>query len=111
TTALVGPSGSGKSTTIELLQRCYDQLKGSIFLDEYNIKVLNIQSLRSLIDRVQQKLILFNLSIRDDTAYDDNNREVTQDDIENVARMANIHKLIISLPIFSIKYVIIHYVV
>ncbi|CAF0743436.1 unnamed protein product [Adineta steineri] len=97
TTAFVGPSGSGKSTTIGLLQRFYDLLKGSILLDEYNTKFLNIQSLRSLTDRVQQELILFNLSIPDNTAYGDNSREVTRDDIENAARMANIHQLIISL--------------
>jgi hypothetical protein len=47
---------------------------------------------------VQQEPVLFNLSIRDNIAYGDNSRQVTQDEIENVARMANIHELIISLP-------------
>jgi ABC-type multidrug transport system fused ATPase/permease subunit len=47
---------------------------------------------------VQQEPVLFNLSIRDNIAYGDNSREVTQDEIERAARMANIHELIISLP-------------
>ncbi|CAF0756890.1 unnamed protein product [Adineta steineri] len=98
TTALVGPSGSGKSTTVGLLQRFYDPLKGKVLLDGHDIKVLNIRWLRSLIGLVQQEPVLFNLSIHDNIAYGDNSREVTQDEIENAARRANIHELIISLP-------------
>ena len=47
---------------------------------------------------VQQEPVLFNLSIRDNIAYGDNSREVTQEEIEKAARMANIHELIIALP-------------
>ncbi len=98
TTAFVGPSGSGKSTTIGLLQRFYDPLKGRVLLDGHDIKVLNIRWLRSLMGLVQQEPVLFNLSIRDNIAYGDNSRQVTQEEIEAAARMANIHELITSLP-------------
>jgi ATP-binding cassette subfamily B (MDR/TAP) protein 1 len=98
TTALVGPSGSGKSTTIALLQRFYDPLKGKVLLDGHDIKAFNIQWLRSIMGLVQQEPVLFNLSIRDNIAYGDNSRDVTQIDIETAARKANIHELIISLP-------------
>ena len=47
---------------------------------------------------VQQEPVLFNISIRDNIAYGNNSREITQDEIENAARTANIHDLIISLP-------------
>ena len=94
----MGPSGSGKSTLIALLQRFYDPLKGKILLDGHDIKVLHIEWLRSLMGLVQQEPVLFNLSIRDNIAYGDNSRQVTQDEIEKVARMAHIHELIISLP-------------
>jgi ATP-binding cassette subfamily B (MDR/TAP) protein 1 len=47
---------------------------------------------------VQQEPVLFNLSILDNIAYGDNSRQVTQNEIEAAARMANIHELIISLP-------------
>ena len=98
TTALVGPSGSGKSTTIALLQRFYDPIEGKLLLDGHDIRVLNLRWLRSLIGLVQQEPVLFNLSIRENIAYGDNSREVTQVEIEKAARMANIHGLIVSLP-------------
>jgi len=73
-------------------------LKGKILLDGHDIKVLNLKWLRSLMGLVQQEPVLFNLSIRDNIAYGDNSRQVTQEEIEVAARMANIHELIISLP-------------
>ena len=103
TTALVGPSGDGKSTTIALLQRFYDPSKGGIFLDGYDIRILNLRWLRSLMGFVQQEPVLFNLSIRDNIAYGDHSRQITQDQIETAAQMANIHQFIISLPkVYSI---------
>ncbi|CAF3793980.1 unnamed protein product [Rotaria sordida] len=97
-TALVGPSGSGKSTVIVLLERFYEPSKGNILLDGHDIRLLNIRWLRSIIGFVQQEPVLFNISIYDNIAYGDNSREVTQDEIETAARMANIHEFICSLP-------------
>jgi ABC-type multidrug transport system fused ATPase/permease subunit len=98
TTAMVGPSGSGKSTTVALIQRFYDPLKGTVLLDGHDIKTLNIQWLRSLLGLVQQEPVLFNLSVRDNIAYGDNTREITDAEIEAAARKANIHDTITSLP-------------
>lgn len=98
TTALVGSSGSGKSTVIGLLERFYEPTKGRILLDGYEIGRLNLRWLRSLLGLVEQEPVLFNLSIRDNTAYGITDREVTQEDIENAAQMADIHNIIISLP-------------
>jgi ABC-type multidrug transport system fused ATPase/permease subunit len=46
TVALVGSSGCGKSTTVQLIQRFYDPLEGSVTLDGIDIKELNIKWLR-----------------------------------------------------------------
>ncbi|CAF1305591.1 unnamed protein product [Adineta ricciae] len=98
TTALVGPSGSGKSTTVALILRFYDPLTGQVLLDGHDVKTLNIQWLRSLIGLVQQEPVLFNLSIRENIAYGNNDKSVTQEEIEAAATKANIHSLITSLP-------------
>jgi ABC-type multidrug transport system fused ATPase/permease subunit len=47
---------------------------------------------------VQQEPTLFNLPIRDNIAYGDDTNQITQDQIEAAAQMANIHQFIISLP-------------
>jgi len=69
-----------------------------LLLDGHDIKVLNLKWLRSIMSLVQQEPALFNLSIRDNIAYGDNSRVMKQNQIEDAARMANIHELIISLP-------------
>lgn len=106
-TALVGLSGSGKSTTIALLERFYDPSKGRILLDGHDMKSLNLRWLRSLMGFVQQEPILFNLSIRENIAYGDNSQKITQEKIENAARIANIHQFIISLPKVHWLYILI----
>jgi ABC-type multidrug transport system fused ATPase/permease subunit len=47
--AIVGSSGSGKSTIISLLLRHYDPDNGGLFLDNINLKDLNVRWLRSKI--------------------------------------------------------------
>ncbi|CAF2086942.1 unnamed protein product [Rotaria magnacalcarata] len=98
TTAICGPSGSGKSTCVALLLRFYDPYQGSILLDGHDIRELSLPWLRSQLGFVQQEPVLFNLSIHDNIAYGDNTREVSQHEIEEAARKANIHSTIISLP-------------
>lgn len=46
TVALVGASGCGKSTVIQLVQRFYDPLSGSIMLNGKDLRQLNLSALR-----------------------------------------------------------------
>ncbi|MCP9262070.1 Multidrug resistance protein pgp-3 [Dirofilaria immitis] len=94
--ALVGSSGCGKSTVIKLLERFYDVTKGVLFIDGRDIKCYNIRYLRSHIALVDQEPTLFNLSIRDNIAYGLDN--MSQDQIEAAAKLANIHDFIVALP-------------
>ncbi|CAF0800398.1 unnamed protein product [Adineta ricciae] len=98
TTALCGPSGSGKSTCVALLLRFYDPSEGTVLLDGHDIRTLSLPWLRSQIGFVQQEPVLFNLSIRDNIAYGDNTRFVSQQEIEEAAKKANIHDTIVALP-------------
>uniref|UniRef100_A0A674I3Y5 ATP-binding cassette sub-family B member 5 n=1 Tax=Terrapene triunguis TaxID=2587831 RepID=A0A674I3Y5_9SAUR len=97
TVAFVGSSGCGKSTSVQLLQRFYDPLTGQLF-DGINAKHLNIQWLRSQIGIVSQEPVLFDCSITENIAYGDNSRNVPLDEIQEVAKAANIHSFIEELP-------------
>ena len=64
TTALVGASGSGKSTVIQLVERFYDPIAGSVNLDGRDIRSLNLKWLRQQIGLVSQEPVLFATTVR-----------------------------------------------
>ncbi len=65
----VGVSGSGKSTIVNLMRRYYEATKGDILIDGINIKELDLRWLRSQIGNVEQKIDLFDRSIRDNILF------------------------------------------
>nr|XP_042899922.1 uncharacterized protein LOC107456703 [Parasteatoda tepidariorum] len=98
TLALVGTSGCGKSTLISLLERFYDPETGKVLVDDFDIKTINLKYLRSQMSLVSQEPTLFNCSIRDNIVYGIEDK-VSQVEIENAARIANVHEFIIGLPL------------
>nr|XP_028606429.1 ATP-binding cassette sub-family B member 5 isoform X2 [Podarcis muralis] len=98
TLALVGSSGCGKSTSIQLLERFYDPGSGQVLADGVDTKSLHIQWLRSRLGLVQQEPILFDCSITENIQYGDNSRVVSQEEVEEAAKAANIHNFIENLP-------------
>ncbi|XP_004862484.1 multidrug resistance protein 1 isoform X1 [Heterocephalus glaber] len=98
TLALVGSSGCGKSTAVQLLERFYDPLAGTVLVDGTEIQQLNVQWLRAQLGIVSQEPILFDCSIGGNIAYGDNSRTVSQEEIVKAAKEANIHQFIESLP-------------
>uniref|UniRef100_A0A1A9V7P2 ABC-type xenobiotic transporter n=1 Tax=Glossina austeni TaxID=7395 RepID=A0A1A9V7P2_GLOAU len=97
--ALVGQSGCGKSTCIQLLQRFYDVDAGSITIDDKDLRSLSLQNIRRQMGIVSQEPILFDRTISENIAYGDNNRLVSQAEIIEAAKKANIHDFIVSLPL------------
>jgi len=94
--AVVGPSGSGKSTLARLLFRFYDVGSGSIRVDGQDIREVTQESLRAAIGVVPQDTVLFNDTIRYNLHYA--RLDASDAEIEDAARMANIHDFIESLP-------------
>jgi ATP-binding cassette subfamily B (MDR/TAP) protein 1 len=95
--ALVGESGSGKSTIIALLERFYDPDSGRISLDGVEIKSLKVSWLRDQMGLVGQEPLLFNDTIRANITYGKNG-DVTEEEVMAVAKAANAHEFISSLP-------------
>jgi ATP-binding cassette subfamily B (MDR/TAP) protein 1 len=68
-TAVVGASGSGKSTIIQLLERFYDPVEGTISLDGNDIKSLNLRYLRGSMSLVSQEPVLFATTIYENVCH------------------------------------------
>lgn len=88
TIALVGNSGGGKSTVVSLLPRFYDVTSGAIEFDGVNIKDFELNNLRSKISFVFQDNFLFSGTIKDNILM--GNEHATEDQIEEVVRMAHL---------------------
>jgi ATP-binding cassette subfamily B protein len=101
TVAVVGHSGSGKSTLARLLYRFYDVDRGAITVTDdagtaRDIRDYTQASVRGAIGIVPQDTVLFNDTIYYNILY--GRPDATRDEVEQVARAAHIHDLIVSLP-------------
>ncbi|MHA0855354.1 ABC transporter ATP-binding protein [Paenibacillus sp. CMAA1364] len=96
TIALVGHTGSGKSTIINLLSRFYDITSGKITIDGYDIRDVQVESLRSQIGIVLQDTFIFSGTIRDNIKF--GRLDANDEDIEAAAKAVNAHEFITNLP-------------
>ena len=95
--ALLGSTGSGKTSIINLLLRYYDRTAGRITLDGVDLQEYPREFLRRCIGIVEQEPFLFSRSIRDNIAYGALH-PVSQEQIEDAARAAAIHEIILTFP-------------
>jgi ATP-binding cassette, subfamily B, bacterial len=95
--ALLGSTGSGKTSLVNLLPRFYEYTRGSIKLDGIELSKYSRQFLRSHIGIVEQEPFLFSRTIRENITYGVG-RETSQQEIEDAARAAAIHDVILSFP-------------
>ena len=94
--ALIGPSGCGKSTLLRLIMRYWDVDSGNIKIDKVDIKNYSLQNLRSNIAFFSQNTYMFNTTIKENIRIGKYN--ASEDEIILVAKQANIHNFILSLP-------------
>jgi len=97
TVALVGRSGSGKSTLVGLLPRFYDPIEGAILMDGHDIREYGLHDLREQIGMVNQDVLLFNDSIRNNIAYG-TLAQRSEADIVAAAEAAYAMEFILQLP-------------
>ncbi|MBT8125405.1 MAG: ABC transporter ATP-binding protein/permease [Gammaproteobacteria bacterium] len=94
--AVVGPSGAGKSTIARLLFRFYDVSEGAVRIDGQDVRECTQQSLHENIAVVPQDTVLFNESIYFNIQYA--KPGASKEEIEQAAKLANIHDFIEQLP-------------
>tara|TARA_Y100000817_G_scaffold76643_1_gene58992 strand:- start:159 stop:893 length:735 start_codon:yes stop_codon:yes gene_type:complete len=94
--SITGEAGSGKSTLVQLLLRFYDPINGAIYIDGKNIKEIDLGILRKNIGYVHQDVFIFNETFKNNISY--GNPNASMDKIIEVAKIAQIHGYIDSLP-------------
>ena len=116
---ILGASGCGKSTAIQLIERFYDYSHGSIVclsigflfflififqkINSKDIRLMNVNKVRSQMALVSQEAVLFDISISDNIKYGDLTREISEEEVILAAQRANIHDFILTLPEVSQK--------
>ncbi|MDO9546176.1 MAG: ABC transporter ATP-binding protein [Pelolinea sp.] len=95
--ALLGSTGSGKTSLVNLLPRFYDFTSGEILLDGQDLRLFSRRFLRKEIGIVEQEPFLFSRSIKENISYGVD-RDISQEEIEQAARMAAVHDVILTFP-------------
>lgn len=95
--ALLGSTGSGKTSLVNLLPRFYDVSQGCILLDGIDLKAYPRHFLRSQIGIVEQEPFLFSCSIKENITYG-LSMPVSDEQVEQAAKFAAIHDVILSFP-------------
>ena len=93
---LAGLSGSGKTTLTKLLLRFADVDKGTIKIDDQNIRKVTQHSLRKNIAYVPQEASLFHRTIAENIAYA--KPDASMEEIKHAAKLANAAEFIEKLP-------------
>jgi ATP-binding cassette subfamily B protein len=96
TTAIVGETGAGKTTLGYLVARLYDAERGRVTIDGVDVRGVTLDSLAQAVGVVSQETYLFHASVRENLRFA--NPDATDDELEEAARAAHIHDLIVSLP-------------
>ncbi|NDJ17103.1 type I secretion system permease/ATPase [Myxacorys almedinensis] len=93
---VVGRSGSGKSTLSKLLQRLYLPEAGRILVDGFDVKSVDLHSLRSQMGVVLQEDLIFNGTIVDNISL--GRADISAEEVVEAARLAVAHDFISELP-------------
>ncbi|HEU5052171.1 MAG TPA: ABC transporter ATP-binding protein [Hanamia sp.] len=94
-TAVIGPTAAGKTQLLYLLTTLIKPTEGGILYDGINIDDYNRDSLLSQVGLVFQDSIIFNLSLRENIAF---NNKVTEEDLQKAIATAELKDFISTLP-------------
>lgn len=96
TIGLIGPSGAGKTSVADLLLRLFRPTEGSVTLDGLPADDIDVAEWRKHFGYVSQDVFLFNGTIDENIRF--YRPGLSQDDIAEAAKQANIYDFIMGLP-------------
>jgi ATP-binding cassette, subfamily B, bacterial len=96
TIALIGHTGSGKTTLTSLVPRFYDATAGRVLVDGVDVRDVTLTSLRRAVGVVSQDPFLFSATVRENIAF--GRSDISDEEVERVARMAQAHEFVERLP-------------
>ena len=96
TISFVGPTGAGKSTIAKLICRFYDPTRGSITLDNINLKDISLQSLHRQLGIVPQEPFLFHGTIKENILFA--RPDATDEEVAEACKAVGIEDMIKRLP-------------
>lgn len=96
TVAFIGSTGSGKSTLINLIPRFYDVTKGSIKIDNIDVRDYDLKALRKKIGFIPQKTLLFTGSIEKNIKF--GKTTAVRQEVEHSAKVAQAYDFISRKP-------------
>jgi ATP-binding cassette, subfamily B, bacterial len=97
TIAIVGQTGAGKTTLTRLVNRTFDTAAGQVLIDGVDVREWRLDSLRAQIATIEQDIFLFSRTIAENIAFGARG-EVTHEQIEAAAQLAQAHDFIQQLP-------------
>lgn len=96
TIGLIGPSGAGKTSIADLILRLFRPTSGTLSLDGGPADEIDMEDWRRHVGYVAQDVFLFNESLKENIRF--YRPGLSQEDIEEAAKQANIYDFITKLP-------------
>ncbi len=96
TVAFVGATGAGKSSIVNILSRFYEFQKGTISLDDQDIRNYTLDTVRSQISVVLQEVFLFSDSIYNNITL--SNKDISREQVIEASKIVGAHDFIMALP-------------
>ena len=86
---VIGKTGCGKTTVADLILRCYNVPRGTLFVDGKDVNDVQIHSLRSFCAYVPQDNYLFSDTIANNVAFGVDDCNLAE--VQRAAELANVH--------------------
>lgn len=94
--ALVGHTGAGKSSIAKLIARFYEYQNGNIFVDNQDIRSLDLGQYRSQLGIVSQTSFLFSGTVVENICY--SSSDASAEDVEAIAKQIGAGEWLGTLP-------------